>query len=80
MTALILGVLNSQALLFTELIKTQTPPVQLELWQRYLDLTTPLHAWLCKIEGITPQGIVLAAPVQATGTSSISPGNSAIAK
>jgi hypothetical protein len=54
MTATILAILNSQAALITELIKSQTPAQQLDLWNRYLDLTAPLHALLCKIEGITP--------------------------
>lgn len=54
MTALILGILDSQAKLAVALISSQTPGEQAIMWQRYIDLTTPLHNLLCKLEHITP--------------------------
>ncbi len=54
MTALILGILSNQAALITELVKSQTPAEQAQLWQRYIDLTEPLHKLLMKIEGLGP--------------------------
>lgn len=52
MTALIIGILSSQANLITALIQSQTPEQQKILWDRYIELTAPLHRLLIKLEGL----------------------------
>ncbi len=53
-TALILAILDSQAKLIVALIQSQTPAQQQVLWDRYIQLTEPLHQLLVKIEGLVP--------------------------
>lgn len=52
MTALILGILDSQAKLLTALIGSQTPAQQAIMWNRYIEVTEPLHKLLAKLEGL----------------------------
>lgn len=52
MTALIIGILDSQAKLIAILIQSQTPEQQKILWDRYLEITAPLHKLLVKLEGL----------------------------
>lgn len=54
MTALIIGILDTQAKLLTALIASQTPAQQAVLWDRYIAITEPLHLLLMKIEGLAP--------------------------
>lgn len=52
MTAIILGILETQAKLITELIKSQTPEQAKILWDRYIEITEPLHKLIVKLEGL----------------------------
>lgn len=52
MTPLILAILNANAQILTELIKSQTPEQQKVLWDRYIEVTEPLHKLLIKIENL----------------------------
>lgn len=52
MTPLILGILDTQAKLLIALIQSQTPEQQKLLWDRYIELTAPLHKLLIKVESL----------------------------
>lgn len=52
MTAVILGILDTQAKLIMVLVASQTPAQQEVMWERYFQLTQPLHDLLMKIEGL----------------------------
>lgn len=52
MTALIIGILDTQVKLIAILVQSQTPEQQKILWDRYIELTTPLHKLLVKLEGL----------------------------
>lgn len=52
MTALILGILDTNAKLITTLIASQTPAQQQIMWDRYMQLTEPLHKLLVKLESL----------------------------
>ena len=52
MTELILGILDTQAKLITTLVASQTAGQQQVLWDRYIQITQPLHDLLIKIEGL----------------------------
>lgn len=51
-TALILGILDTQAKLISTLVASQSPAQQQILWDRYIQLTQPLHDLLVKVEGL----------------------------
>jgi hypothetical protein len=73
MTPLILAILDSNAKLLVALIGSQTPAQQAIMWQRYLDLTEPLHRLLVRIEhlgaGDAQPEKVAPAPIAANATS-----------
>jgi hypothetical protein len=52
MTALIIGILDAQAKLIAVLIQSQTPEQAKLLWDRYIEITEPLHKLLVKVEGL----------------------------
>ncbi len=52
MTPLILAILDSEAKLIVALINSQTPEQQKLMWDRYIQLTAPLHLLLIKIESL----------------------------
>jgi hypothetical protein len=52
MTATILAILTTLSGVIAELIKSQTPEQAQILWDRYIQLTDPLHRLLIKLEGL----------------------------
>ena len=52
MTGIVLAILDSMAKIVSTLIASQTPDQQKILWDRYIELTAPLHKLLVKIENL----------------------------
>lgn len=51
-TPLILAILEANAKLITVLVESQTPEQRKLLWDRYIEVTAPLHRLLVKIESL----------------------------
>jgi hypothetical protein len=52
MTALIIAILDTLSKVLLALIQSQTPAQSQILWDRYIELTAPLHRLLIKIENL----------------------------
>lgn len=51
-TALVLAIIQTQADLVKVLIASQTPDQQKIMWDRYIELTEPLHKLIVKLENL----------------------------
>ena len=48
----VLAILQANSAMNEELIKSQTPAQQQVLWDRYIQISQPLHNLLAKLEGV----------------------------